>query len=124
MRLVERCSSCSHSHLPLTLLLRRLFVNFPSSKQYFSQFRHIEEPEKLERSTQLRNHAHRIMNAINTLVENLDNSDKVASVLKLVGKAHALRHKVEPVYFKVQECDRGKKKHHTHKQTLSPQTRK
>lgn len=82
-------------------ILVRLFVNFPSSKQYFSKFKHIEDPEDLERSVQLRNHAHRVMNAINTLVENLDNSDKVASVLKLVGKAHALRHKVEPVYFKV-----------------------
>eukprot|EP00064_Thunnus_orientalis_P015846 superscaffoldBa00003021_g15906 len=82
-------------------ILVRLFVNFPSSKQYFSQFKHIEEPEELERSAQLRKHAHRVMNAINTLVESLDNSDKVASVLKLVGKAHALRHKVEPVYFKV-----------------------
>lgn len=41
------------------------------------------------------------MNAINTLVENIDNSEKVASVLKLVGKAHALKHKVDPVYFKI-----------------------
>ncbi|XP_018528346.1 cytoglobin-1 [Lates calcarifer] len=82
-------------------ILVRLFVNFPSSKQYFSQFKHIEEPEELERSTQLRKHARRVMNAINTLVESIDDSDKVASVLKLVGKAHALRHKVEPVYFKI-----------------------
>ncbi|XP_029292701.1 cytoglobin-1-like isoform X2 [Cottoperca gobio] len=82
-------------------ILVRLFVNFPSSKQYFSQFKHIEEPEELERSAQLRKHAHRIMNALNTLVESLDNSDRMASVLKVVGKAHALRHKVEPVYFKI-----------------------
>lgn len=84
-----------------TVLLCRLFVNFPSSKQYFKDFKHIEEPEELERSVQLRKHGNRVMNAINTLVENLDNSDKVASVLKLLGRAHALRHKVEPVYFKV-----------------------
>ncbi|XP_030263503.1 cytoglobin-1-like isoform X1 [Sparus aurata] len=81
-------------------ILLRLFVNFPSSKQYFSDFKHVEEPEELERSVQFRKHARRVMNGINTLVESLDNSDKVASVLKLVGKAHALRHKVEPVYFK------------------------
>lgn len=89
------------SHLSINLLLCRLFVNFPSSKQYFSQFKHIEDTEELEKSSQLRKHAHRVMNAINTLVESLDNSEKVASVLKLVGKAHALRHKVDPVYFKV-----------------------
>ncbi|XP_019958559.1 cytoglobin-1-like [Paralichthys olivaceus] len=82
-------------------ILVRLFVNFPSSKQFFSQFRHMEEPEELERSTQLRKHAHRVMTAINTLVESLDNSDKMTSVLKLVGTAHAVRHKVEPVYFKI-----------------------
>lgn len=84
-------------------------MNFPSSKQFFSQFKHIEEPEELERSAQLRKHAHRVMTAINTLVESLDNSEKVASVLKLVGKAHALRHKVEPRYFKV-KCVFGMKK--------------
>uniref|UniRef100_A0A1A8LTA3 superoxide dismutase n=1 Tax=Nothobranchius pienaari TaxID=704102 RepID=A0A1A8LTA3_9TELE len=82
-------------------ILIRLFVNFPSSKQFFSQFKHIEDTRELEQSSQLRKHAHRIMNAINTLVENLDNSEKMASVLKLVGKAHALRHNVDPVYFKI-----------------------
>uniref|UniRef100_A0A4W5P7J8 superoxide dismutase n=1 Tax=Hucho hucho TaxID=62062 RepID=A0A4W5P7J8_9TELE len=82
-------------------ILIRLFVNFPSSKQYFSQFQQVEDPEELERSAQLRKHAHRVMNAINTLVENLHDGDKTVSVLKLLGKAHALRHKVEPVYFKV-----------------------
>ncbi|KAK5914291.1 hypothetical protein CgunFtcFv8_008745 [Champsocephalus gunnari] len=82
-------------------ILIRLFVKFPSSRQYFSQFKHIEEPEELERSAQLRKHANRVMNGLNTLVESLDNSEKVASVLKLLGKAHALRHKVEPVYFKI-----------------------
>lgn len=43
------------------------------------------------------------MNAINTMVENIDNSEKVASVLKLLGTAHALKHKVDPVYFKVKD---------------------
>ncbi|XP_061905440.1 cytoglobin-1-like [Entelurus aequoreus] len=82
-------------------ILIRLFVNFPSSKQYFSQFKDIKEPEEMERSAQLRKHACRVMNAINTLVENLDDPDKMASVLKMVGKAHALRHKVDPAYFKI-----------------------
>ncbi|XP_054462934.1 cytoglobin-1-like [Anoplopoma fimbria] len=82
-------------------ILVRLFVNFPSSKQFFSQFKHIEEPEELESSVQLRKHARRVMSALNTLVESLDNPDKMASVLKLVGKAHAQRHKVDPVYFKI-----------------------
>lgn len=62
----------------------------------------------MERSLQLRKHARRVMGAINTVVENLNDSEKVSSVLALVGKAHALKHKVEPIYFKVK--DRSKKK--------------
>lgn len=76
-------------------------MNFPSAKQYFSQFKHMEEPLEMERSPQLRKHACRVMGALNTVVENLQDPDKVSSVLTLVGKAHALKHKVEPVYFKV-----------------------
>lgn len=81
--------------------LLRFFVNFPSAKQYFSQFQDMEDPEEMERSSQLRQHAKRVMNAINTVVENLHDPEKVSSVLALVGKAHAIKHKVEPVYFKV-----------------------
>ncbi|XP_074080589.1 cytoglobin [Macrotis lagotis] len=82
-------------------ILVRFFVNFPSAKQYFSQFQHLEEPLEMERSPQLRKHARRVMGALNTVVENLHDPDKVSSVLALVGKAHALKHKVEPVYFKI-----------------------
>uniref|UniRef100_A0A3Q3KEN7 superoxide dismutase n=1 Tax=Monopterus albus TaxID=43700 RepID=A0A3Q3KEN7_MONAL len=82
-------------------VLIRFFVNFPSAKQYFSQFQDMEDPEEMERSTQLRHHAGRVMNAINSVVENLHDPEKVSSVLALVGKAHALKHKVEPMYFKI-----------------------
>uniref|UniRef100_A0A673JBN7 superoxide dismutase n=1 Tax=Sinocyclocheilus rhinocerous TaxID=307959 RepID=A0A673JBN7_9TELE len=79
----------------------RFFVNFPSAKQYFSQFQDMEDPEEMEKSSQLRKHARRVMNAINTVVENLHDPEKVSSVLGLVGKAHALKYKVEPMYFKI-----------------------
>ncbi|XP_072539491.1 cytoglobin-2 [Salminus brasiliensis] len=82
-------------------ILIRFFVNFPSAKQYFSQFQDMEDPEEMERSSQLRKHACRVMNAINSVVENLHDPEKVSSVLALVGKAHALKHKVEPMYFKI-----------------------
>ncbi|KAM9314918.1 cytoglobin-2 [Pholidichthys leucotaenia] len=82
-------------------VLIRFFVNFPSAKQYFSQFRDMDDPEEMERSCQLRQHACRVMNAINSVVENLHDPEKVSSVLAVVGKAHALKHKVEPVYFKI-----------------------
>ncbi|KAK1163665.1 cytoglobin-2 [Acipenser oxyrinchus oxyrinchus] len=82
-------------------VLVRFFVNFPSAKQYFSQFVHMEDPEEMERSVQLRKHAGRVMNAINSVVENISNPDKVSSILGLVGKAHALKYKVEPMYFKI-----------------------
>lgn len=62
----------------------------------------MDDPEEMEKSSQLRKHACRVMNAINTVVENLHDPEKVSSVLELVGKAHAVKHKVEPMYFKVQ----------------------
>uniref|UniRef100_A0A3P9L9J4 superoxide dismutase n=1 Tax=Oryzias latipes TaxID=8090 RepID=A0A3P9L9J4_ORYLA len=82
-------------------VLIRFFVNFPSAKQYFSQFQDMQDPEEMEKSSQLRQHARRVMNAINTVVENLQDPKKVSSVLALVGKAHAVKHKVEPIYFKI-----------------------
>lgn len=63
----------------------------------------------MEGSLQLRKHARRVMGAINTVVENLDDSEKVSSVLALVGKAHALKHKVEPIYFKVKNGSKKNK---------------
>ncbi|XP_067228749.1 cytoglobin-2 [Chanodichthys erythropterus] len=85
----------------LVSLFLRFFVNFPSAKQYFSQFQDMEDPEEMEKNSQLRKHARRVMNAINTVVENLHDPEKVSSVLGLVGKAHALKYKVEPMYFKI-----------------------
>lgn len=85
----------------------RFFVSFPSAKQYFSQFQDMEDPAEMEKSSQLRHHARRVMNAINTVVENLHDPEKVSSVLALVGKAHAIKHKVEPMYFKVTSCLMG-----------------
>ncbi|XP_029365429.1 cytoglobin-2 [Echeneis naucrates] len=82
-------------------VLIRFFVNFPSAKQYFSQFQDMDDPEEMERSSQLRHHARRVMNAINSVVENLHDPEKVSAVLALVGKAHAIKHKVEPMYFKI-----------------------
>lgn len=76
-------------------------MNFPSAKQYFSQFQDMDDPEEMERSVQLRHHARQVMGAINKVVENLHDPEKVSSVLALVGKAHAVKHKVEPMYFKV-----------------------
>lgn len=61
----------------------------------------MEDTEEMAQSIQFRKHAVRVINAINTLVENIHDANKVASVLKMVAKAHALRHKVDPVYFKV-----------------------
>ncbi|XP_056405829.1 cytoglobin [Hyla sarda] len=82
-------------------ILIRFFVNFPSAKQYFSQFKDMEDPLEMERSAQLRKHGRRVMGAINSVVENLADPEKVATVLSIVGKSHALKHKVDPVFFKI-----------------------
>uniref|UniRef100_A0A3B1K683 superoxide dismutase n=2 Tax=Astyanax mexicanus TaxID=7994 RepID=A0A3B1K683_ASTMX len=82
-------------------VLMRLFTSFPSSKQFFSQFRDTEDPEELKSSVQLKKHALRVMSALNTLVENVNDEEKTAAVLKVVAKSHAIKHSVEPRYFKV-----------------------
>ncbi|XP_071968061.1 cytoglobin [Engystomops pustulosus] len=82
-------------------ILIRFFVNFPSAKQYFSQFKDMEDPLEMERSVQLRKHGQRVMGAINSVVENLSDPEKVATVLAIVGKSHAVKHKVDPVFFKI-----------------------
>lgn len=82
-------------------VLIRLFVKFPSSKQYFKDFKDMVDPEEMAQSTQLKKHAVRVITAINTLVENIHDDDKAAATLKMVAKGHARRHKVDPVYFKI-----------------------
>ncbi|XP_072530628.1 cytoglobin-1 [Salminus brasiliensis] len=82
-------------------VLMRLFTSFPSSKQFFSQFRDMEDPEEMQSSVQLRKHSLRVMSALNTLVENVHDGEKTAAVLKVVAKSHAVRHNVEPTYFKL-----------------------
>ncbi|XP_078391251.1 cytoglobin-2 [Cetorhinus maximus] len=82
-------------------ILVRFFSNFPTARRYFRQFQHLQDPQEMQRSVQLSRHAHRVMGAINSLVENLEHPNEIDSILQSVGRAHALRHKVDPVYFKI-----------------------
>ncbi|XP_063315057.1 cytoglobin [Pelobates fuscus] len=82
-------------------ILIRFFVSCPSAKEYFSQFKHMEDPLEMEGSVQLRKHGRRVMGAVNSVVENLEDAEKLTTVLSIVGKSHALKHKVDPVYFKI-----------------------
>uniref|UniRef100_A0A8C2AMD6 superoxide dismutase n=1 Tax=Cyprinus carpio TaxID=7962 RepID=A0A8C2AMD6_CYPCA len=55
----------------------------------------------MKQSVQLKKHALRVMTALNTLVENLRDGDKLNTIFQQMGKSHALKHKVDPLYFKV-----------------------
>ncbi|XP_067881454.1 cytoglobin-2-like isoform X2 [Heterodontus francisci] len=81
-------------------VLIRFFSNSPAARQYFRQFQHLQDPQEMQHCVQLRRHARRVMGAISSLVENLEYPDEVDSILVSIGRAHALRHKVDPVYFK------------------------
>ncbi|XP_027014635.2 cytoglobin-1 [Tachysurus fulvidraco] len=82
-------------------VLIRLFTSFPVAKEYFSEFRHMEDVQEMQASKQLQKHAVRVMTALNTLVENVQDGEKMASVVEQVAKSHAQKHKVEPRYFKI-----------------------
>ncbi|XP_067881455.1 cytoglobin-2-like isoform X3 [Heterodontus francisci] len=81
--------------------VRVLISNSPAARQYFRQFQHLQDPQEMQHCVQLRRHARRVMGAISSLVENLEYPDEVDSILVSIGRAHALRHKVDPVYFKI-----------------------
>ncbi|KAM9780490.1 cytoglobin-1-like [Neosynchiropus ocellatus] len=83
----------------VTVLLR-FFKDFPSSKKFFRDFKDLE-PKELEESVRFKRHAGRVMNAINTLVHNLGDSDVISSTLKVLSSSHADKHRVDPVYFKI-----------------------
>nr|XP_033818134.1 cytoglobin [Geotrypetes seraphini] len=82
-------------------ILIRFFVKFPKAKQHFNQFKHLEDPQEMERSQQLRKHARRIMGAVNNVVESIYDMEKLSNILGLLGKSHAIKHNVEPFYFKI-----------------------
>lgn len=82
-------------------VLIRLFTSFPSSKQYFSEFRHFEDEKQMKASKQLKKHSVRVINALNALVENVHDGEKTESVLAQVAKSHAINHNVKPEYFKI-----------------------
>ncbi|XP_068193204.1 cytoglobin-1-like [Antennarius striatus] len=82
-------------------ILMRFFTDFPSSMKFFKDFKHIERIEELQNNDKLKKHGERVMNLINDVIVNLYNSEKVALVLNGLGKSHALRHHVEPIYFKI-----------------------
>nr|Q8UUR3.2 RecName: Full=Cytoglobin-1 [Danio rerio]AAH94999.1 Cygb1 protein [Danio rerio]AAI65894.1 Cygb1 protein [Danio rerio] len=82
-------------------VLVRFFTNFPSAKQYFEHFRELQDPAEMQQNAQLKEHGQRVLNALNTLVENLRDADKLNTIFNQMGKSHALRHKVDPVYFKI-----------------------
>ncbi|XP_056608449.1 cytoglobin-1-like [Triplophysa dalaica] len=82
-------------------VLVRFFTNTPLAKQYFDHFRDIQDPEEMRQNVQLRKHAVRIMTALNMLVVNLRDGDKVDNIFNQMGKSHALKHKVDPSYFKI-----------------------
>ncbi len=64
----------------------RFFSNFPSAKQYFDQFRDMQDPEEMKQSIQLKKHALRVMTTLNTLVENLRDGDKLNTSLPADGQ--------------------------------------
>ncbi|XP_065134344.1 cytoglobin-1 [Paramisgurnus dabryanus] len=80
-------------------VLIRFFMNNPSAKQYFTHFGDMQGPDEMRENAQLKKHALRIMNALNMLVTNLRDVDKVNNIFTQMGKTHALKHKVDPVYF-------------------------
>lgn len=78
-----------------------MFTSFPSSKQYFSDFQNMKDVEEIQASGLLKKHALRVLNGLDALVENILDEEKMASMISLMAKSHAQKHKLKAVFFKV-----------------------
>ncbi|KAL4657926.1 cytoglobin [Arapaima gigas] len=80
-------------------ILLRFFVNFPSARQLFAQFKSMEDPGEMRHSAHLRRHAGQVMGAIDSMLAILHDPERMSSTLESVARRHALRHNVE--YFEI-----------------------
>ncbi|XP_068605896.1 cytoglobin-1-like [Brachionichthys hirsutus] len=80
------------------VILLRFFEEFPNAKKFFSNFKDMKQSD-LERSKSLIAHGIRVMNFLNDVITNFDDTEHVATKLRDLGKSHAVQHNVEHIYF-------------------------
>lgn len=71
-------------------LLRRFFVAFPESKEFFRMIKNIPEDQYLT-NPQFKAHVINLMTSLNLAVENLNQPEVVAAMMSKLGESHRRR---------------------------------
>ncbi|KAK6481777.1 cytoglobin-1-like [Huso huso] len=79
----------------------RLFVDHPETKKYFKNFKNIATEEELEKNARVKLHGKKVMNALNEVVENMDDWGAVVEILTPLAEKHKDVHKVGVHNFKL-----------------------
>lgn len=79
----------------------RVFTCFPLSKQYFGNFQNMKHVEEIQASSLLKKHILRVMTGLDTLMTNVQDVEKLVSMISLMAKSYALGHNLKAAYFKV-----------------------
>ncbi|XP_065216539.1 cytoglobin-1-like isoform X2 [Planococcus citri] len=82
-------------------IFQRLFTAYPDYQKLFKAFSNVPTSE-LKNNPQYSKHAFSVANALNSSIENLENADKLVSILTSVGKKHVKRNVTESHYSNVQ----------------------
>ncbi|XP_041085953.1 hemoglobin subunit alpha-1-like [Polyodon spathula] len=82
-------------------IIIRLFVDHPETKKYFDHFKNVKTREELEVMPRVKVHGKRVMNALNQIVENMDDWGAVVGILTPMVERHKDVHKVGVHNFKL-----------------------
>ncbi|XP_077989970.1 cytoglobin-like [Glandiceps talaboti] len=76
----------------------RIFTQLPEAKKLFKNLEGIDDLEKLAKHPRLKAHGLRVMAAVNSWIEYLDDSEVLIQLLVDIGISHA-KHKIPEKYF-------------------------
>ncbi|XP_033907519.2 cytoglobin-1-like [Acipenser ruthenus] len=82
-------------------IIIRLFIDHPETMKYFKHFKNVTSRMELEKNARVKVHGRRVMNAINQIVESMDDWGAVVGILTPLAEKHKEVHKVGVLNFKL-----------------------
>nr|P21198.2 RecName: Full=Globin-2; AltName: Full=Hemoglobin II [Mordacia mordax] len=82
-------------------ILVKFFTGTPAAQAFFPKFKGLTTADALKKSSDVRWHAERIINAVNDAVKSMDDTEKMSMKLQELSVKHAQSFYVDRQYFKV-----------------------
>nr|P21199.2 RecName: Full=Globin-3; AltName: Full=Hemoglobin III [Mordacia mordax] len=82
-------------------ILVKFFTGTPAAQAFFPKFKGLTTADDLKKSSDVRWHAERIINAVNDAVKSMDDTEKMSMKLKELSNKHVKNFNVDRKYFKV-----------------------